>query len=248
VKVLLVGETWTSYGVHLKGMTVYTTSSYEESLAPLRTALTEAGVELVHVPNHEVPGRFPRTLEELDAYDVVVLSDVSADTILLHPDTMFRSQRTPNAFLTLNDWVERGGALAMIGGYMSFSGFEGKARYYMTALPDVLPVSLVTHDDRVERPEGVHPTVTSPDHPVLAGIPTEWPHFLGYNLLLPRPEAEVLLDVDGDPLLAVREVGKGRTAAFASDLSPHWAPSEFLDWPHYGPFWTQLLGWLAGDV
>lgn len=29
--------------------------------------------------------------------------------------------------------------------------------------------------------------------------------------------------------------GGGRTAAFASDLAPHWAPQEFLDWPGYVP-------------
>jgi uncharacterized membrane protein len=248
MNVLVVGESWTTYGVHIKGMTPYMTATYEESLTPLRHALEDAGMQLTHIPNHEVAQRLPRTVDGLSAYDVVALSDVSADTLLLHPDTLLRSQKTPNVVTVLREWVEGGGGLAMIGGYMSFSGFEGKARYYMTDLPEILPVELVPHDDRVERPEGVTPAVVDASHPALAGLPKEWPHFLGYNRLLRKQEGHVVLEVGSDPFLAVRDVGAGRTVAFASDFSPHWAPPAFLEWPFYGRFWTQLFRWLAGDA
>lgn len=46
-------------------------------------------------------------------------------------------------------------------------------------------------------------------------------------------------------MLVVGEYGRGRTAAFASDLAPHWAPREFLDWPHYAGMWTSMLSWAA---
>lgn len=248
MNVLIVGESWESYGVHLKGMTPYSTSTYEESLEPLQIALETAGLQVTHLRNHEVASLLPRTVEAFDEYEVVVLSDVSADTILLHPDTLFRSRKTANVVSVLREWVEAGGGLAMIGGYMSFSGFGGAARYFMTELPEILPVDLLPHDDRVESPEGVIPQVVDARHPVLAGLPPDWPHFLGYNRLRRRPEGDVLLEVGQDPFLAVRQVGEGRTAAFASDFSPHWAPPEFLEWPHYGAFWAQLLRWLARET
>jgi uncharacterized membrane protein len=247
MNVLVAGETWTTYGVHIKGMSAYTTASYEVSLSALEEALAGKGVDITHIPNHDVPRKFPRTVAELKSYDVVVLSDVPADTLLLHPDTYLHSKRTPNLFATLREWVEGGGGMAMIGGYMSFAGFEGKARYYMTSLQDWLPVSILTHDDRVEIPEGINPVVVDPRHAIVKGIPQDWPHFLGYNRIVPKADSNVILKIAEDPLLAVRELGSGRVAAFASDISPHWAPPEFLEWAHYGRFWRQLFGWLAHE-
>ncbi len=40
------------------------------------------------------------------------------------------------------------------------------------------------------------------------------------------------------------EFGKGRTMAFASDCSPHWA-AHFQPWAHYKTFWQQALRWLG---
>jgi uncharacterized membrane protein len=235
-----------THAIHVKGTSAYTSSGYEESLGALRDALMDLNVDLVHIANHEATNSFPRSVEELAKYDAVVLSDIPADTLLLHPDTYLRSQRTPNLFHTLGEWVSGGGGMAMIGGYMSFAGFEGKARYFMTGVKEYLPVEMMTHDDRVEVPEGVTPVVVAPDHPVLKGLPSEWPYFLGYNLLRAKPGSTVLLQAGQDPFLTVGPHGKGRVAAFASDISPHWAPPEFLGWSYYGRFWMQLFGWLSG--
>jgi uncharacterized membrane protein len=99
----------------------------------------------------------------------------------------------------------------------------------------------------MEVPEGFNPVVVA-EHPLLAGLPKEWPYFLGYNQLKARPEATVVMATEtGDPFLAVREFGQGRSAAFASDCAPHWGSTEFYDWEHYGRFWTQLVRWLAGE-
>ncbi len=38
----------------------------------------------------------------------------------------------------------------MIGGYLSFMGIEAKANYKNTVLADVLPVTMLDGDDRVE--------------------------------------------------------------------------------------------------
>jgi len=139
--------------------------------------------------------------------------------------------------------------MLMIGGYMSFSGIDGKARYGVSPLADVLPVKMLASDDRVEIPEGFLAEVTEKDHPALAGVPTGWPPLLGYNRVRTKPDATVLVVRGEDPILVVGSVGRGRAAAFMSDLAPHWAPPEFIGWPGYGLLWTSLLGWLArGDV
>jgi len=174
----------------------------------------------------------------------VMLSDISADTLQIHPDCFDRGERTPDRLRLLVDYVAEGGGLLMVGGYMSFSGLEGKARYQATPLAAVLPVEMLGYDDRVETPEGVVP-VTLAQHPLLEGIAGEWPHFLGYNRLRAKSEATTLLEVDSDPMLVLGAHGSGRTAAFASDCSPHWGSPEFLAWEHYGRFWGQLLDWLG---
>ena len=79
-------------------------------------------------------------------------------------------------------------------------------------------------DDRAEHPEGVHPAVVQPGHPVLDGVPEDWPALLGYNQLTAKSAAQVLVRGDADPLLTVGRHGAGRSAAFASDCAPHWCP------------------------
>jgi len=107
-------------------------------------------------------------------------------------------------------------------------------------------VEIHGYDDRAERPEGVHPQTKVSDHPVLGGLPEPWPYFLGYNRLTAKPGVSVLLAVEGDPFLVVGQRGSGRSAAFASDCSPHWGSPDFMAWDGYAAFWDQLLGWLAG--
>ena len=139
-----------------------------------------------------------------------------------------------------------GGGLVMVGGYMSFTGIDGRARYGMSPLAPVLPVTMLDHDDRVEVPQGIVPTVDVADHPAIAGTAGEWAILLGYNRIVARPEATVVSSCGADPLLAVSQVGAGRAVAFASDLAPHWAPPEFVGWTHYRQLWASIIGW-AGD-
>jgi uncharacterized membrane protein len=183
-------------------------------------------------------------MAELERFDAVILSDIGADTLLLHPDTFDRGQRTVDRLRLLVDYTAAGHGLLMVGGYMSFSGFEGKARYQNTALADALPVRMLGYDDRVETPHGVIPSVRT-SHVVLDGLSDQWPYFLGYNRLVAKPNTHVVLAVDDDPLLVLGEYGHGRAAAFASDCSPHWGSPEFLAWLGYGQFWTQLIRWVA---
>jgi uncharacterized membrane protein len=246
MRVLIAGETWMTHKVEVKGFSSYSTGSYAVGLSELVDGLRAHGHEVTHVTNHEAVESFPWTLADFGPFEVVVLSDISADTIQLHPAGTERGERTPDRLRILADWVRKGNGLLMVGGYMSFSGFEGKARYQSTPLAAVLPVELLGHDDRVETPEGVTPSARAA-HAVLDGIAADWPYFLGYNRLIAKPEAQVLMTVDDDPFLVLGSAGDGRTAAFASDCSPHWGSPAFLAWPDYGRFWSQLVGWLGGD-
>jgi hypothetical protein len=109
----------------------------------------------------------------------------------------------------------------------------------------VLPVRLQPGDDRVETPDGGRPRVIMPDHPVVKGLQPSWPRVLGYNALLARENGQVLVSCDDHPFVAVREVGKGRTLAFATDCGPHWAPQWFVEWDGYETLWAQSMAWLT---
>lgn len=128
---------------------------------------------------------------------------------------------------------------------MTFQGIDGRGRWHRTPVEECLPVTMYEYDDRVEVPEGLEPRVVCPAHPVLQGIPSKWPFFLGYNRVASKSGAHVLLEHDGDPILAVGAYGNGRTMAFTTDCAPHWASYDFLEWEYFAPFWQQAVNWLA---
>jgi uncharacterized membrane protein len=244
-RVLLAGESWVSTTTHTKGFDSFTTSTYAEGADDLRAALAAGGFEVDFLPNHVAPTRFPSSAEELAAYGCVILSDIGTNTLLLAPATWERGERTANRLELLRAYVQQGGGLIMVGGYLTFQGIEGKGRWAGSAVEDVLPVTLHTGDDRVERPEGIAPGVVA-DHPIVAGLEREWPMVLGYNRVTARPEAQVLTRVGEDVLLACREVEAGRTIAYTTDCGPHWCPPPFVAWPGYALLWQRMTGWASG--
>jgi uncharacterized membrane protein len=218
-----------------------------EGAGRLIESLEAAGLDVDYLPAHLVPARFPATAADLAAYGAVILSDIGANSLLLAPATFEHSEAAPNRLASVEQYVRDGGGLLMIGGYLSFGGIEGKARYHDTPVEAALPVTISPHDDRAERPEGVLPAVVQPGHPVLDGVPADWPALLGYNRLTSKSATQVLVRCDADPLLVVGSHGDGRSAAFASDCAPHWCPPPFMAWPGYNPLWGNLLTWLCGQ-
>lgn len=243
-KVLLAGESWSTTSVHTKGFDSFFTSAYEEGAWPFIHALEAGGFEVDFQPNHVASEKFPTTLEELDRYDVIVLSDIGANTLLLPASVFTRGQSMPDRLALLAEWVRKGGSLLMVGGYLSFQGIEAKANYRGTALAAVLPVLMEVGDDREETPQGVAPRVI-PGHPAAADLPSELPAILGYQRFTPRPGSETVMTVDGRPLLVVGTAGAGKVAAFATDMGPHWLPPEFLAWEGFDQLWQSMVGWLA---
>ncbi len=179
--------------------------------------------------------------------------------------------------------LEKGFGLLMIGGWESFHGQGGN--WDTTLLGSVLPVEIQASDDRVNFDQSAW---LSPNtmHPITAGLPwqTHPPAIGGMNRVVAKTNATTLLSANSFsiaaptsgkgsgspawsftqsqtlPALVVGEHGQGRTAAFMSDVAPHWV-GGFVDWGlprvtaeaaggqpievgrHYAQFWKQLLEW-----
>lgn len=243
-RVLLAGESWSTTSTHSKGFDSFITTTYAEGAGSFIAALELIGHEVTFMPSHIAADKFPSSSAELDLYDVVVLSDIGSNTLLLSTSTFIKGQKQPNRLQILSDWIESGGNFLMVGGYLSFQGIDAKANYRNTVIANVLPILMEQGDDRSENPEGVSPKVVS-DHHIVKNIEGNWPAILGYQKLIAKPGTQVILEVDGNPLLVIGSFGKGRVAAFASDLGPHWIPNEFLEWHGFQTLWQQTIKWLS---
>ncbi len=248
-KVLLVGESWVSSATHYKGFDQFGSVTFHLGAEPLVKALAGSEFELTYMTAHEAVDKFPYDMAGLDAYDAIILSDIGANSLLLPPDVWLHSRTVPNRLKLIKAWVEKGGGLLMVGGYFSFQGIDGKARWRRTPVEDTLPVTCLPYDDRVEIPEGAVADVVKPDHPVMAGLFGDWPLLLGVNEVEVRDGAEVIArlpqDQGGHPLLVLGSYGRGRTAAWTSDIGPHWLSPAFCEWEGYGRLWENILGWMT---
>ncbi|MBM6686090.1 cytoplasmic protein [Faecalicatena contorta] len=247
-RVLIAGESWINITTHIKGFDSFQTTTYKEGIQHIRNAFQLAGYEVTHIPNHLAATEFPDTMEKLEQYDIVALSDIGSNNLLLSQSVFSEGIQKSSKLDLLYEFVtEKGKGLLMIGGYMSFAGYDGKARYGETILQKILPVSVLKYDDRREFPAGCRPLICEgkKEHPVLNGI-HEWPVILGYNKTVDdRKDAEVLSTVAGDPFIAVNEAGKGRCAVFTTDCAPHWCTEEFLKWEGYNRLWKNMANWLT---
>jgi uncharacterized membrane protein len=251
LRVLLAGESWVSAATHYKGFDQFGSVTFHLGAKPLVEALADSPFELRYMPSHEAAEGFPLSLEALAEYGAVILSDIGANTLLLHPDVWLRGRPVPNRLKLLRQWVESGGGLVMIGGYLSFQGINGAARWHRTAVEEVLPVDCLPIDDRIEVPEGFRADLVHPEHPILAGLAGEWPLLLGCNEVRVKEQAGVELlarlpdEQGGHPLLVAGTYGQGRSLAWTSDIGPHWLPESFAAWGGYARLWRQALAWVT---
>lgn len=243
-KILIVGESVYKIHTHFKGFASYETGYASAGLEAFTSRFEGTGIEITFMRNEDASLRFPSSLEAMQQFDAIVISDAPADSFLLHPDTL-AGKIYPDRLRLIGDYVRAGGGFAMIGGWMAYGGFHGKAHYAYSPLAQLLPVRIAPHDDRMETPEGVIPTVAG-RHAILDALPAEWPDFMGYNKV-EQKGGTLLLEFKqtGDPLLIVEEIGEGRVACFTSDILPHWGSPRFVAWAGYVPFWEQLFRWIA---
>ena len=245
IRVLFVGETWMFEKTEFKGFDKFTVSGYEVATQWIEAALNKNGFEFNHIAAHEVDLKFPKTLEELKKFDVVMISDVGANTFLLGYDTFFKGEIAVNKLELIKEYVSQGGGFAMVGGYLSYQGFEAKGKYFGSQIAEILPVEMMINDDRVEMPQGYNITIDPTSHEIFDGVEANWPPILGYNKLKAKQDAIVIAKKDEDALITLGSFGKGRTVAYATDCSPHWATNEFCDWKCYEVLWQNISRWLA---
>jgi uncharacterized membrane protein len=203
--------------------------------------------------------------EQLHSFDLVIFQNFNFAPYGVEP------------FLAgIREYVEQGGALAMIGGDLSFAS----GGYGDTALRDVLPVELARgagnpHGAEAGRDPSITTDVFKPRltsegraHPITALVvdpkdnEARWarlPALEGINEVLRlRPGAVPLLvhpilRIDGGkpaPVLAVSDVGKGRTLAMLTDTAWHWgfvAAADNDDGRTFQRFWDNAIRWLVRD-
>ena len=247
LSVLLVGESCFATVTEYKGIDFFSETNYHEAAVVLKNTLEAEGHVVTHIPCHRVALDYPRSVEELAKYDAVLFSDVGSNTFLLLPDMVKTCKRVKNLLKVTRDYVANGGGFCMIGGYMTYQGMEAKGKWKDSIIEKILPVELQSGDDRVEVPEGADLSCVPDSHPILAGLPAEWPYILGYNKLKAKSGADVLVEFEGDPIIAAGTWGKGRTLAYTTDCAPHWAPAAMHKWTYYSKLWDNIIRWLAGD-
>jgi uncharacterized membrane protein len=173
----------------------------------------------------------------------------------------------------VRDYVEGGGAIAMIGGDLSFAS----GGYGLTPLREVLPVelppvppALTGAPDPLVTTDAFKPRLTDEGrgHPVTSLLldPREnelrWaklPALEGINRV-PRARADAatllvhptLKTPDGKPapVLVAGDVGKGRSLALLTDTAWHWslpAAGEGDDGRAFQRFWENAIRWLVRD-
>ena len=187
---------------------------------------------------------------DLKSFDVVVFQNFAYRPYL--------RDQSVRLLGSLAEFVRRGGGLAMLGGEMAFAAGE----YGGTPLEEVMPVRCDRAPSAVAMPVRFALTPQGRRHPVTilhfdpAQNRKQWdalPALDGYNPTSPQADAVVLGTVAGHPdmpLLAVRNVGKGRTLALMTDASWNWsfkAAGEGRSGLAYVRFWKNALRWLVGD-
>lgn len=194
---------------------------------------------------------------ELWSFDLVILQNFDY--------APYFDRSSTELLANLAEFVRKGGALAMIGGNLSFDLGE----YAGTPLAEVLPVTLGVTGDAVDTtPFAPRLTSAGARHPItqLVADPADndatWKRLASLDgLNLSRgaaPGAAVLLEhptlrgPEGKPLpvLAVGEFGEGRTMALMGDSSWRWSFTE-AGQGHgnqaYLRFWKNAARWLIGD-
>ena len=129
---------------------------------------------------------------------------------------------------------------------------QGRGRFYDVRDPSQLPQIFLKEAMVILKSaifEDPFKPVVAVNSEVLRGIgAAEFPALRGYVCTSPKARAEVPLVSDkGDPVLAHWQYGLGRAVAFTSDAKAKWA-QDWLGWPKYRQFWTQVAQWALRRV
>jgi len=255
VRVLLVAGRPTWDERFLRGLLKQDPNVDLVSFFILRTAGDNPGpqdqLSLIPFPVGEIFG------EQLRTFDAVIFLDFSYQP--------YRTLDIERFLPNLRDYVRGGGAFAMVGGDQSFA----QGHYAGTPIGEILAVNPVEGLGETAEPFRPRLTPEGRRHPVTSLAPGEaaneaaWtalPAIPGLNLTAPLSAADgarVLLEaptllVDGRPapVVAVREVGAGRSLAVTTDGTWYWgfvAAGDGQGGRAHQRFWNAALRWLVRD-
>jgi uncharacterized membrane protein len=194
---------------------------------------------------------------------------------VIHSDIK-KESFTPQQLENIAALVEQhGGGFVMIGGNSAF----GKGGYHRTILDRIIPVAMASNNDSLNTPLRIQIPRAAWSHPIMnfGASPEEtrqiwtqkFPYLWGFNKVdRPKPGAIVLAENPAYQsrygpglLLAVQEIGKGRSMAFTSDTTRTWGrdfqtiwgepiqpgplTEENCDSRYYRQFWVNAIRWLA---
>ncbi|MBI3922238.1 MAG: hypothetical protein HY318_12535 [Armatimonadetes bacterium] len=159
---------------------------------------------------------FPTDPTELSGLRAVVLTDVDAEGLGFQGRDALRK------------FVDAGGVLVVLGGWLSYGGSKMES----TFLEEMLPVT-VNHP--FDRAFCSPPAALVPAADWQAGKPLPWsqkPCVLWLHQLTPKPTAEVLIQAGGKPFLIAGSYGRGRVVACAGTVLGSAPPGAmpFWDW------------------
>lgn len=197
----------------------------------------------------ELRGGFPKTAEELFAYDAVILDDVEA--------AFFSSEQL---LLLRKFTADRGGGLLLLGGADTLDNGD----YADTALAAALPVYLDRHQEAP--PEGslrwsltregwVEPwtRVRANEQDERARLQILPRLYVAHALDQLKPGATVLAKVEDSsgrsfPSLIEQRFGAGHVACLTIGDLWRWGLHETSDQQDLARFWRQVARWLVTDV
>ena len=248
-KILLVGESWVSNATHYKGWDQFSSTTFHLGAEQLVNSIDSSLFRIDYMTSHDAAENFPSKMVDIQKYSTVIFSDIGSNTILLHPKVWSEGETFPNRLKLVKEYVESGGSFLMVGGYLSFQGINGSARYKATPIEDILPVDIHPYDDRIEVPEGFNVIINNEDHEILNGLTGKWPPLLGFNEVVANEGSQTIIStpksVGSHPLLVIGKHGSGKTMVWTSDIGPHWVSKEFLSWQGYKDLWNQIIKWLV---
>jgi len=207
--------------------------------APLWGPYRNSPISLIEFPHRELFS------EDLAGFDLVILQNFSFESL----PGLFGARA--DYLHNLIEFVRDGGALLLVGGDRSFGRADAGA------LADVLPIELGPAGEVGSGSGPLELTDAGVRHPVmrLAGGSEAnrraW-EALGspgsYNDVGPARDAAVVLATagpDGDPVLAVQQLGTGRLLTLASDGTWRWALEG--EGHAHTRFWHNAVRWLVRD-
>ena len=250
-KILLVGESWVSNATHYKGWDQFSSTTFHLGAEQLVDSIDSSLFKIDYMTSHDAAENFPSKLVDIQKYSAVIFSGIGSNTILLHPKVWIEGETFVNRLKLIKEYVQSGGSFLMVGGYLSFQGINGAARYKSTPIEEILPVNILPYDDRIEVPEGFSVMIHKEDHEILNGLSGKWPPLLGFNEVVPTEESQTIIStpesVGNHPLLVIGKYGSGKTMAWTSDIGPHWVSKEFLSWQGYKDLWNHINKWLVNN-